>query len=576
MIIKNARLPLSNHSTSSGHVHELHDVQIIDGIIRAIMPSHGIVNPSHGIVNPSASAEHSEEDAPLTVDLHGKSLLPGFNDSHMHLLGYGKSLYDVLLTDASSIDDMVSITKAWIATNQPPKGTFIQGRGWNQDHFQCPSLPSRHDLDRVSTVHPIVLSRACGHILVANSTALELAGISEETRAIDGGSIDTDATGVPTGILRENARNLVLDLIPTPDTKTLQQYILRAQEELFKHGITSVQSDDLCVFPIEDTDDILEAFQTLGNDGRLILKVHEQSLFRTSDNLLRCIHQGYAFGKRFGNFTHGPLKILGDGSLGARTALLKEPYSDDPATKGIALYTQSELDEMVRIAAENGIPSVIHGIGDGMIDMALDAISKAPGVPQTANLQNTPLRHGIVHCQITGTDQIERMQELGVHALVQPIFLDYDLHMAEDRVGIGRASTSYAFNTMIEKGIHAPFGTDCPVEGPSVFNCIQCAVTRKDLLGRPETPWYPDEAVDMKKALHAYTVEGAWASYEESSKGRIEVGYQADLIAVDTDPLAVAPSSIKDMRVIMTMVDGRIVHSTLDQMDLLDIIGIGQ
>lgn len=500
-------------------------------------------------------------DATL-VDLVGKTLLPGFNDSHMHLLGYGQSLYQVELSAAKSIDALIALSAAFIAQKKLPEGQWLMGRGWNQDRFDTPKLPTREDLDKISCKHPIFLRRACGHIGIANTLALSLTGmLHKEPLAVFGGAIDLDPEGLPNGILRENAMNQLLDKIPTPSDEVLCQYVEAAQAQLFSGGITSVQSDDLCVFPLADSSRILRLFEAMGEDGRLKISLHEQSLMRSEAHLKQQLEQGYGYGKTFGRFSHGPLKILGDGSLGARTAYLNEPYSDALTTSGIAMYSQSELDAYVKTAFLAGLPVAIHGIGDAMIDMAMTAISRGKeALDASDSTAYGKLRNAIVHCQITTRPQLDQMRDLDLIAMVQPVFLDYDKHIVPSRVGLDRMKTTYAFKTMEQLEIHTCYGTDCPVEDFSVFRGLQCAVTRKDLSGADQAPFLPEEAVTIEEALRAYTIGGAYASFEEESKGALALGMAADLVVLDTDPLSCPPEALAQIQVLETYKNGELVY----------------
>lgn len=551
-LLKNCTTPfksLENYrgSSHSGSSKSGQAILIKNGLIEAI----GLEVDVLAHLNTLIGADTCE-----TIDLKGMTVLPGFNDSHMHFLGYGQSLYNCLLTEASSPEHLVNLVKAWIDTHPLLPEQWIQGRGWNQDHFDTPTLPTRDLLDQISSEHPIMLSRACGHLVAVNSKALEMAGISEASDllkiVLNDGSIDVDSSGRPTGILRENAKALVSKHMPLPDKDQLKKFILTAQEALLKEGLTSVQSDDLCVYPMSMNTLVFEAFKELASEGSLKMSVYEQSLFETTENLKAHLAQGYTYNQDFSTFRTGPLKILGDGSLGGRTALLSSPYTDDPKVSGIGLYTQSELNELVGTAAKASLPAVIHAIGDGMLDMALESLEMA----HTAELG---LRSGIVHCQVTRPEQLTRMADLKLHALVQPIFLDYDLHMAEDRLGSTRVASTYAFKTMIEQNIPAPYGTDCPVETPSVWKCVQCAVTRKDLKNIPDGGWLPHEAVSLEEALCAYTELGAWASGEEAAKGKLLPGYRADLVVVNQNPFDSAPEKLQTIETQMTFCAGELV-----------------
>lgn len=496
------------------------------------------------------------DDAHL-VNLEGATLFPGFNDSHMHLLGYGQSLFQVDLVPAKSLDALVTIGQQFMEEHPLTPDEWLLGRGWNQDYFDFPIMPTREQLDQISTTNPIFFTRACGHLGVANTLALKRCGILDEPQQhVDGGHIDLNFDGVPTGILRENAMNLLLRQLPSPSEDTLKKYILKAQSELFSGGITSVQSDDLCSFPLEDTPKILNTLKQMGSDGSLKISVHEQSLMRNLDHFKAQIEEGYTYQKTFGPFSLGPLKILGDGSLGARTAYLRQPYSDAPEMQGIPMYSQEELDALVQTAFAHGIPVAIHGIGDGMIDRALNAIDKA-----IYKTPNPPERNAIVHCQITDQDMLIRMKNMKVIAMVQPIFLDYDLHMVENRVGKERAKTTYAFKTMERLGIHTAYGTDCPVEGYQVFKGIQCAVTRQDLHHVPDQGWLPEEAVTVEEALRAYTLGSAYAASEEKVKGSLGIGLSADLVLLDQNPLKVSPTELSQIKILATYKNGELVYS---------------
>lgn len=497
------------------------------------------------------------------VDLKNHVLMPGFNDSHMHLLGYGQSLFQVELSGVHSMQELIDETAAFIQSKALEKGQWLMGRGWNQDKFQRPSLPTRHDLDQISTTHPIFLRRACGHIGVANSLALSLTGLSQKNpTVVEGGAIDLDDEGYALGILRENAMNQLLDQVPTPEDSVLASYIKAAEAQLFSGGITSVQSDDLCVFPEKDSSRILRLFETMGQDGRLKISVHEQSLMRNKAHLNYQLENGYSYLKAFGTFSHGPLKILGDGSLGARTAYLNEPYSDEPSTRGIAMYTQAELNHYVAQAFDAGMPVAIHGIGDAMIDMAIQAIQYAKAQLDAKDCQlYSKLRNAIVHCQITTREQLYLMRDLNIIGMVQPVFIDYDRHIVPSRVGAARMAETYAFKTMELLGIPTCYGTDCPVEDYSVFRGIRCAITRKDLSDTPQDPFIESEAVTIEEALRAYTLGGAYASFEEREKGSLLPGMAADLVVLDRDPLLCPAEALTQINVLQTYKTGELVYT---------------
>ena len=254
----------------------------------------------------------------------------------------------------------------------------------------------------------------------------------------------------------------------------------------------------------------------------------------------------------------GPLKMLGDGALGARTAFLTKPYADDPSTRGLSVFTPEAFDSLIGYANEKGankenMQVAVHCIGDGCLDLVLGSIEKA-----LAEYPRENHRHGIVHCQITRPDQLERIAKLGLHVYAQSIFLDYDLHIVEDRVGKELAQSSYSWKTLMEKGATVSNGSDCPVELPNVMGGIQCAVTRKDLKG--VGLYLPQEAFTVQEALDSFTKAGAYASFEESIKGEIQPGMLADFVVLGENPFDIEPQALKDIPIIATYLDGKRVY----------------
>jgi predicted amidohydrolase YtcJ len=502
-----------------------------------------------------------KDENTMVENLRGRLVIPGFNDSHMHLYSFGESLGMVDLSTAASIEDVILRVKKFITENKLAKGTWVRGRGWNQDYFTRENrFPNRWDLDIISTEHPIVLARACGHVASVNSRALEDAGITRETIQPVGGCFDVDYQGEPLGILRENALSLIYDIIPEKNLEEIKQTIRRAAEYANKKGITSVQTDDLEHIPGKDFRKMIKAYTELEKEGLLSIRVYEQCLLSDIHRLKQFLGEGFKTGLGDSIFRIGPLKILADGSLGARTAALNEPYDDDPGNCGISIYTQEELDELVNTAHQNGMHVAVHCIGDKTMYMAFEAIEKALGEKLVEDH-----RHSIVHCQITDETLLEKYKQLEVVAHIQPIFLHYDLHMVEDRIGFQRTQKTYAFKTMLDKGIKVALGTDCPVEALDPLPNIYCAVTRKDLKGYPEQGWRPEERLSVEEAVYCYTMGGAHASFEEKEKGSITEGKLADLVILNEDIFNIEPECIKDVNVEMTIFNGRIIYRTVEK-----------
>jgi len=477
------------------------------------------------------------------IDLNHKMVFPGFNDSHMHLLGLGASLSQVDLSHAKSIDDIIETTKHFIKDNNIEAGKWVVGRGWNQDFFADNFMPDAIDLDDISDDHYIFLRRACGHVATCNSRVLEDFDFPMAYTSIDGGSYEN-------GIFKENALELITSKMALPSKEDLKTWIKAGCHYANSLGITSVQSDDLCVYPESHNQTVFSSFYELDADNSLSVRVYEQSLLRNINILKDQIKAGYQQNKGSLFFKLGPLKILGDGSLGGRTAWLNEPYHDAPNESGIHMYSQEDLNDYVLEAHKHDISSAIHCIGDKMLDSAIEAIELAQAKVAKANL-----RHGIVHCQITRPDQLKKLKDLDIMTYVQPVFLDYDAHIVRDRVG-KLAETSYNFKSMMDLDIRMSFGSDAPVDSTDPIQGIHCAVTRKDLNNKPEEAYLPDQAVSVYQAIYNYTVESAYASYEEDIKGKLIKDYLADIVVLEGDIF----NQILDSSVFMTIVGGRIVY----------------
>ncbi len=490
------------------------------------------------------------------VHLKGQFVCAGFNDSHMHLLNYGHTMEQCDLTCAT--DSLASLQKALIAFSQAHPGgadQWLLGRGWNQDRFVPASgIPTRQDLDAVSTRRPICIVRCCGHCLSVNTRALELLGLDASTPVPEGGAADTDGQGNLTGVFRDAAMELVMSSLPVPTRADLVRMLRQACRELNRVGVTSCHSDDLCTFDHVSWQDVLAAFQTLKDAGELTVRICQQSQFCDAASLQAFLDAGYTTGSGDAWFRIGPLKLLGDGSLGARTAYLSGSYADKPGYRGLALFSQEEFNEMIALANRHRMSAAVHAIGDGILDRVLDAYEYA-----FRQFPREDHRSGIVHVQLTRPDQLERMKQLKLHAYVQTVFLDYDSHIVHARAGDALASSSYAFRTLREMGVHLSNGTDCPVEYPDPMRGIQCAVTRQPLDGSLP-PYRPEEALTVEEALQSYTAEGAYASFESHFKGKIAPGMAADFVILSGDPFETPAGELSRLRTLATFLAGRCVY----------------
>lgn len=496
-------------------------------------------------VGSDAQARTWEYDA--AVDLEGAFVCAGFIDSHMHLLNFGQTLTMAPLhRHTSSLEDMIQSLR----DTGPGRGGWILGRGWNQDHFAGEHrMPDRHDLDRVSREHPVCATRACGHALSVNSKALELLGITAQTPRIPGGEIVME-NGEPNGVFLDNAMELVSSAIPVPTKQEVKAMLRSGSRALNAWGITSCHSDDYSTFSGLSWETVNEAYRELIREGELTVRVNEQANFTNLADLRAFAEAGNTTGSGTDRFRIGPLKMLGDGALGARTAYLSRPYADDPSTRGLSVFTAETFNEMIGYANAHGMSAAIHCIGDACLDLVLNALEKA-----LAEHPRQDHRHGIVHCQITRPDQLERMRKRNLHIYAQSIFLDYDIHIVKERAGEDLAKSSYHWKTLLDGGLTVSNGSDCPVELPNVLGGIQCAVTRSDLSG--SAPYLPDQAFTVQQALDSFTKAGARASFEENIKGAIAPGMLADFVVLGKDPFCVGRNSIKDIPVLKTYLGGK-------------------
>lgn len=482
------------------------------------------------------------------IDLEGSTVIPGFNDSHCHMLNLGIALNSVMLYGCTSTSEIIERGQLFLEQN--PNTKFLQGNGWNQDFFdKNHEMPTRYDLDKISEEIPIIFTRACGHICVGNSKALELANITKNTKAMQGGMIYVDDFLEPNGLVSENAMTQITAIIPEYTSEEVANYLKKSMAYCARFGITSVQTGDIR----EDNYEVVQkGYEQLYQTYDSSIRSYQQTIFSSYESYEAFVNNGNVTGAGDNMYKIGPLKMFVDGSLGARTALLRKPYEDNNATCGIATMTQEHLEAMMEIAEAHGCQIAIHCIGDGAIEMVLNAYDKFIE-------EENQLRHGIFHCQITDKYMIERFVDKDILAYIQPIFIDYDMNVVYERVGRELADTSYLFGTMYRKGIKTAYGTDAPVEDANPYRNIYCAITRKNVAGTNE--YLPEEKVDIYDAIDQYTIGGAYMSYEEKEKGRLKSGYLADFIILDRNIFTIEKEEILEVQVMKTFVGGREVYS---------------
>jgi predicted amidohydrolase YtcJ len=490
---------------------------------------------------------------PLTqvVDLGGHFVMPGFNDAHLHLADAGSQKLNVDLTGVKSLDEFRERVLTQVEKAKP--GEWILGGGWDETIWPVPVLPSRWDLDEVSGGHPVFLDRVDGHLAVANTRALQLASITIASREPEGGKIDRDANGQPTGILREGAQRAVRAVIPQPTHEARRQGIEVALADLAEHGVTSAQdySPDWENFQI---------YEEIEKDGKLTARISEWLPFNDSIEALKTKRDSHPQSDLM--LHTGMLKGFMDGSLGGHTAALLEPYTDDPKTSGLPQYEAAKLNEMARERVLAGFQLGFHAIGDKGVQMALDAFAEAEKAAKEAKVKaangGDDYRLRIEHAQVTTPAQIARFKELKVIASMQPSHVLTDMRWAQDRLGPKRAATSYAWAGFLNKGVTVAFGTDYPVEPVTPFRGLYAAVTRKSENGKQE--YFPEQKLTMDQAIAAYTTGSAFAEFEEKEKGKLVAGMLADFVVLDRDVTAASPEKVLGTKVLRTVVGGKTVY----------------
>lgn len=468
------------------------------------------------------------------IDLKGKTVVPGFTDTHVHMRGFGASLTNLDLRGVTSVEEMQK--KLQERVKKTPEEKWILGSGWDQERFKEKRYPTRFDLDKIALKNPVFFRRVCGHVCVVNTRALQIAGITQKTKPPKGGKIDITPTGELTGILRENAMDLIEEAIPKPNEEELEQICIFACQKAVEAGLTTVH------WIIESPTEI-RIIQKLRANKKLPIRTYFMIPAKFMKHL---IELGLQTGFGDNMIKIGSIKILTDGSLGARTAALTEPYSDEPETKGMTLYTQEELNKLVTEAHEANLQLAIHAIGDKAADMTITAIEKAITKSPRKNL-----RHRIEHASVLNEKLINRMKKLSLIASVQPHFIVSDF-WTTNRIGPKRARWAYPFKTLMRKGILTTGSSDCPVEPINPLLGIYAAVTREK---------NQEERIPVNEALRMYTLNAAFASFEENIKGSIEVGKLADFVVLSRDPEVIPAEEIKGTEVEMTIVDGKIAYA---------------
>ena len=476
------------------------------------------------------------------VDLKGRFVCPGFNDTHIHFAGGGASLLRLSLAGLSLAEIQAVVAEA---VKKARPGEWVYGRGWDHTRWPGEKFPTRGDLDGVSGEVPVVLSRIDGHVVWANSKALALSGITKTTRNPPGGEVERDG-GEPTGILKESATGL-LQRGPAAAVGKQGTALEAALEEARRVGVTSIQTGG----------ESMEPYLALHDAGKLTVRAYVWGVLggdlgRYAD--LKKKHADHP------TVRQGCLKGFADGTLGSGTAAMVAPYADEPSKSGLLQWDAKRLAAAVTAADKAGLQVAIHAIGDRGIQVTLDAIEAA----RKANGARDA-RHRIEHVQIIRREDVARFKELGVTASVQPCHVTNDQRWAEKRVGRQRCDEGgYLWKSFLDAGVPLAFGTDWPVEPIDPMANLYAAVTRQQLDGTPEGGWFPKERLTIEQAIDAYTLGAAAAEFAEKEKGSIEPGKWADLVVLDTNLLKATPKEILNAKVVATIFNGRVIYGSLD------------
>lgn len=478
------------------------------------------------------------------VHLDGKTLVPGFNDAHSHLLQYGLELATVDLTP--EVCPSIEVMKQRIAQRaaQAKPGEWIRGWGWDESRMEEGRMPTADDLSQAAPNNPVMITRTCYHMVVANRLALELGGVTNSTPDPQGGCIVRDAQGVATGLLQDDAQNFVKGVIPPPEKAELKAALALASKVYNRCGITST-SDGSTLLEIRGE---IPAWCESSQDGTLSVRTTALMSPNISDQV-----RAMGLGSNFGNdmFRFGCVKFFMDGSLGGMTACMTEPYLVPPYGKGLVYMEQEELDAKIKSAHDAGYQISVHGIGDRTIDMILTAFERA----QAANPRRNH-RHRIEHASMSYPHLLARMKALELDINMNPAFL-YFLGKAHVAAIADKVAYEFPLRSCFELGIPVSMGSDCPVEHCHPKYGIYAATARKTIAGQD---CGRKECITMDQALYAFTMAGAHHSFEEHKKGSITPGKLADFAVLDRNPLTATPEEILELEVLMTVLGGRVVY----------------
>lgn len=490
------------------------------------------------------AGEELPDDANNTIDGDGRTIIPGLIDAHGHVLSYGLGLLRVDLVGTTTEAEAAERVRAFAETN--PEVEWIQGRGWNQVLWDSNEFPSAASLDAVVSDRPVWLTRVDGHAAWANTMAMELAGIDQDTEDPVGGQIIRDANGDATGTFVDTAMGYIREQIPATSFEEEKVALTTSMESLATYGITSAHDAGIGSRTIR-------AYKELVASEPLPIRVY--AMVSAGDPLYQDrLDEGFFYSDD-GTFAIESVKVVADGALGSRGAALIEDYSDDPGNRGLLRYNDERLEFLMRAAMNAGFQVNTHAIGDDANMKVLDNYERLILETNSGNR-----RHRVEHAQILRYEDILRFAELGVIPSMQATHATSDKNMAEDRIGPVRIQGAYAWRKLLQTGARIANGSDFPVEHPNPFYGLHASVTRQDKDNEPDGGWYPEENMTMEEALASFTIDAAYAGHQEDMLGTLEPGKKADFIFLDRDIFRIDPTDLWQVQVEQTWVGGRRIH----------------
>jgi predicted amidohydrolase YtcJ len=491
-------------------------------------------------VGDAASIQKLIASRTRVLDARGGMVTPGFIDSHVHFLEGGLNLASVQLRDARSKEEFIARIKAFAAT--VPPGTWITGGDWDHQNWGG-ELPRKEWIDAVTPRNPVWINRMDGHMSLANSLALAAAKVNKSTPEVDGGAIVRDASGEPTGILKDNAKSLVDRATPAPSAEMMDRALDAAMKYVAARGVTSVVH--------MGTWDDLEVFRRARKAGRLRTRIRAAVPLPTWERLAQTVSRD---GRGDDYLEIGCLKAFVDGSLGSHTAAFLEPFTDAPKDAGLLVNTPEDLYRWTSGATRAGLQVMVHAIGDRAIRLQLDIFDRVREEQHPADA-----RFRIEHAQHIAPADLARFAGIGVIASMQPYHAIDDGRWADKVIGPERAKTTYAFRSLLDLHARLAFGSDWDVAPPAPLEGIYAAVTRRTLDDKHPDGWVPQQKITVEEALRAYTSDAAYAEFAEKRKGTLEAGKLADFVLLDRDLTRIPAPEIRNVRVLATVVGGEMV-----------------